>query len=147
MAHRSQDPELITNSDFAETPEINSLVHRCHLASDYLHGGAPLRRSTSIDLPSSDRDPAKSRTSRLGHIKPDLALAIGETSCQAIDLVSLARFDGRAIRTALLPCAPTAPCLWRIIGCWENPARRRLSRCTLVCTEAFPEPSAPAPGP
>src|ERR1700704_1511763 len=106
------DTELDDDSDFSETHEINvtPFIDVILVLLIIFMVAAPLSTvDLPIDLPSSTATPQKKPDKpTYVSIKPDLAVAIGETPVKRVDLV-------RALGT-----------LWRADGRAGDPARRRL---------------------
>src|SRR3981081_671586 len=85
------DTELDDDSDFAETHEINvtPFIDVILVLLTIFTGAAPLTMfELPIDLPSSTATPQKKPDKpTYVSIKPDLALAIGESPVKRVDLV------------------------------------------------------------
>ena len=113
-ALRSQKATSTTTSDFAETHEINvtPFIDVILVLLIIFMVAAPLSTvDLPIDLPTSTATPQKKPDKpTYVSIKPDLAVAIGETPVKRVDLVRT--LDGRPMpaRIASSSCAPTARC-------------------------------------
>ncbi len=108
------DTDLDDDGDFAETHEINvtPFIDVILVLLIIFMVAAPLSTvDLPIDLPSSTATPQKKPDKpTYVSIKPDLALAIGETrSNGSIWFARSMRWQTRA-RIALSSCAPIAPC-------------------------------------
>ncbi len=125
------DTELDDDSDFSETHDINvtPFIDVILVLLIIFMVAAPLSTvDLPIDLPSSTATPQKKPDKpTYVSIKPDLAVAIGETPVKRVDLVrSLdAMADASKDRFIFLR-ADRVGALWRNDGRARNPARRRL---------------------
>ena len=134
------DTDLDDDSDFAETHEINvtPFIDVILVLLIIFMVAAPLSTvDLPIDLPSSTATPQKKPDKpTYVSIKPDLAVAIGETPVKRVDLVAFARCDGRRQQGSLhLPARRPRGALWRADGRAGNSARRRLPKIKLVALE------------
>ncbi len=130
-ALRSQIPNSTKTSDFAETHDINvtPFIDVILVLLIIFMVAAPLSTvDLPIDLPSSTATPQKKPDKpTYVSIKPDLAVAIGETPVKRVDLVrSLDAHGGHEQGPLHLPARRPRGALWRNDGRAGNPARRRL---------------------
>src|SRR5450432_3462020 len=152
MAISTADTELDDDSDFSETHEINvtPFIDVILVLLIIFMVAAPLSTvDLPIDLPSSTATPQKKPDKpTYVSIKPDLAVAIGETQVKRVDLVRTldAMADASKDKFIFLRADRAVP-YGELMGVLETLRAGGYSKIKLVALEAVPEAAAPQAAP
>src|ERR1700681_2093050 len=148
MAISIVDAELDDDSDFSETHEINvtPFIDVILVLLIIFMVAAPLSTvDLPIDLPSSTATPQKKPDKpTYVSIKPDLALAIGETPVKRVDLVRAldAMADGSKDRFIFLRADRSVP-YGEMMDVLEMLRAGGYSKIKLVALEGVPDSASP----